>query len=132
MAPPVRDVSAAGLEKELETFRKGMAKALRQGNDGQLQELAATYGRLKAQHASAVQRERVEAARAVRARQEAQEEPSRPGRVPWSRWRHGRSPGAYERDRQPAPVEAPQIPAGGHLSPWRRRGATGSTVVWRG
>ncbi len=120
------------LEAELKVFRRGMAKALRAGNDAQLQELAATYARLKDAHAAAVVEERMARVRAARAAQGAQRPvPVRRGLVAWSRGRFGRSPGAYERDRLPPEPEKPQIPYGGHLSPWRRSGSPSSEVIWK-
>jgi hypothetical protein len=114
------------VEAELAVLRKRMRRALKGGD-------MALYARVKAEYVDRVHQEQRRAQRAARDAQRArQEAPVRPGRVPWSRWRHGRSPGAVARDRQPAPVEPQRPPASGHLSPWRRRGGTASEVCGGG
>lgn len=116
-------------EEQLAVLRRRMGRALRRGDDARLRALAVVYEAAKAAHAESSLEEHKAAVRAARAQQE--QVPERRGRVPWSRARFGRSPGAVERDRQPRLPEPLQPPASGHLSPWRRSGHPGSEVIWR-
>jgi hypothetical protein len=108
------------VEAELRSLRKRMRRALKAGD-------MALYASLKAEHVTRVHVEQRRVQRAARALREALE-PARPERwkLPF-RW----SPGAVERDRRPPEPEKPMVPAGGHLSPWRRSGHPGSEVIWR-
>jgi hypothetical protein len=112
------------VEAELKALRKAMRKALRAGD-------MAAYGRAKGEHVTRVHEAQRRAQRAAR---EALRAPvPEPVRSESGRWRlpFRRSPLAYERDRQPPAPVAPQLPRGGHLSPWRRGGSPASEVIWR-
>lgn len=110
------------VEGELKMLRKAMRKALKGGD-------MAAYGRLKGEHVTLVHQEQRRAQRAARDARRVLE----PVPVERERWRlpFTRSPGAYERDRLPPPPEKPQVPNGGHLSPWRRSGSPASEQIWR-
>jgi hypothetical protein len=105
----------AGLEK----LRRRMARAARRGDRVVLEQLAAEYGQLKAEH---VTRARRAAERAERAAEGPQ------------RWRlpvgFGVSPGAAERARQGRRREEPAKPARG-ASPWRGGWHPAQERVWR-
>lgn len=110
------------VEAELKSMRKSMRRALKAGD-------MAAYGRVKAEHVTRVHQEQQRARRAARDARRVLE----PVPVERERWRlpFTRSPGAYERDRLPPPPPKPQVPYGGHLSPWRRGGSPVSEVLWR-
>lgn len=113
-------------EEQLAALRKQMSRALRRGEQGEFDRLRASYDRLKDEHVMASHREMKSAMRAQR----AQVAP-----VASRRWRlprgFGTSPLARERAMQPFVPEALQVPARGHLSPWRRGGSPMAERVWR-
>lgn len=119
--------TAAEREQELVKLRRRMGRLLRRGETAEFDRLSAVYGRLKAEHVTAVHQEHVAARRAAVAALRAQERAEGP-----KRWRlpFTRSPGAYERDRLPSAPVAAQIPSGG-VSPWRRHGGLMSQQIWR-
>jgi hypothetical protein len=110
------------VEAELKALRKAMRRALKRGD-------MAAYGRAKGEHVTRVHEAQRRAQRAAR---EALRAPV-PAPVVSGRWRlpFRRSPLAYERDRQPPAPVAPQPPATGHLSPWRRGGSAAGEQIWR-
>jgi hypothetical protein len=120
------------LERRLEKAGRRLVKALSRGDERQLAEAKGLYARLKGELAAETHRVAREAARAAGAQQAASVPVSgRRGLVQWSRGRFGLSPGAYERDRLPPEPEKPQVPYGGHLSPWRRSGSPASEQIYR-
>jgi hypothetical protein len=120
-------------EQQLAALRRKMGRALRRKDGARVRALAVEYEALKGEHVRLALEEHKARVRAARAQREAQQQgPARRGRVPWSRGRHGRSPAAVERDRWAKPEpEAPQLPRGGHLSPWRRGGSAAGEQIWR-
>lgn len=114
-------------EQQLAVLRRRVRRAARRGDEARFRALSAEYEALKEAHVQANLEEYKARIRAARAQREAQQ-PVRSGR-----WRlpFRKSPGALERDRLPPPPVAPQLPPGGHLSPWRRRGSPLSQQVWR-
>lgn len=109
-------------EEQLAVLRRRMGRALRRGDDARLRALAVVYEAAKRGHMEQAEDEHKARVRASRAQQQPV--------VPES-WRlpFRKSPGALKRDRQRAGV--PQLPPGGHLSPWRRSGSAMSETIWR-
>lgn len=114
-------------EEQLVKLRRRMGRLLRRGEMAEFDRLSAVYGRLKAEHVTAVHEEHIVERRAARAALRAQERAEQP-----KRWKlpFTRSPGAQERDRLPSAPVAVQAPAGG-LRPWRRHGGLMSQQIWR-
>lgn len=121
--------AAVEREEQLAVLRKRMAKAMRRGEAGRYGELRAEHDRLKQAHMDASLEEHKAVVRARRAAERAQvaQEASRGWRLPRG---FGVSPLAAQRAREGRPVEAAQVPAGGHLSPWRRSGGPMTERIW--
>jgi hypothetical protein len=119
----------AEADVRLERMRKAMAKLSREGREREFAAVAEAYAVLKREQMEAAEREHMERARARRAVRKA----VRPVEEP-ERWRRprgfGTSPLAAQRAREGRPVVAPQVPAGGHLSPWRG-GSPMEERIWR-
>lgn len=114
-------------EEQLAVLRRRMGRAARRGDAAGWERLSVEYAELKAAHVArshAEERERVRARRASVRAAEGQE------RRPWRLPRGFQSPLAAERARLPVAAPAPQVPAGGHLRPWRG-GHPASEVIWR-
>lgn len=120
--------AAEAREAELAKVFRRMGRAARRGDMARFEELKAQHDRLKAAHVARSHEEQREEARArrvaVRAA-EAQEEPVR-----WRLPVGFSSPLAEQRARQARPAPVPQVPTGGHLSPWRG-GSLASERIWR-
>ena len=121
------EAGPAEREAGLEKLRRRMRRAARRGDAAGSERLRVEYAELKAAH---VARSHAEQREQVRARRVAERAVEAEQRRPWRLPRGFLSPLAVERARLPVPVPAPQIPAGGHLRPWRG-GHPASEVIWR-
>ena len=120
------DETAAKLAK----LRKAMVKMQRAGRQREFDALASAYASLKAQQMEQAEQEHRAPMRARRAAQrpvEAQERVN-PWRLPAG---FGTSPLAQQRAREGRREGGPQVPARGHLSPWRGGWHPASEQIWR-
>ena len=125
----VKTSEAGPVEREavLEKLRRRMGRAARRGDAAGWERLSVEYAELKAAH---VARSHAEEREQVRVRRVAERAVEAEQRRPWRLPRGFLSPLAVERARLPVSAPAPQIPAGGHLRPWRG-GHPASEVIWR-
>ncbi|WP_159053356.1 hypothetical protein [Streptomyces regalis] len=119
------------VDVRLGKLRKAMVRMRRAGRQAEFAALADAYATLKREQMEAAEREHIERARARRAVREAVRPVERPGR-----WRlprgFGVSPLAAERAREGRSEGGPQVPYGGHLSPWMTgRWSPMQTRIWR-
>jgi hypothetical protein len=114
-------------EAELRRLFRRMGRAARREDAAGLERLSVEYAALKAAH---VAESHAEARAEVRARRAAARASEGQERRPWRLPRGFASPLAAELARLPVAAPAPQVPAGGHLRPWRG-GHPASAVIWR-